>query len=363
MRGRLLLLWIAVTAVSRTNCQVSAPASVTGYAGEPLVLGCNITLAAGDAVQQVRWLTKTSQLLLAYQLGPQVQISHQSPDVQLTWSGHNASAITIRGVQLADEGCYLCVFDVFPSGSQEGRTCVSVTGKVSAEGSKISVEGKPQSLSCRHSLPERVVQVLWRKAPQQGSVTTVASYSKDGYKVEDGFVGRFDVSRSLGVSRLTVQSVRREDEACYICEFHSFPDGTKQGSVCLSVYVLPRPEVTTTTLSPGVTEANCSARSWPEAKITWDLRGQNKTLGPPRLSVVDGGNGTKVVTSTLVLKSEILGEVWCVVQHPGLDDDLSVPLLQPEAPDLVVPLAVSAALVILVGICVCLCKCCICTND
>lgn len=105
------------------------------------------------------------------------------------------------------------------------------------EGNKTVVSGKRATLSCWYKLPERVRQVLWRKTAEQGDTTTVASYAKQGQPiVEEPFKGRVSLSRSLGDTQLTIQQVRTEDEACYTCEFHTYPEGTRSATACLSVY-------------------------------------------------------------------------------------------------------------------------------
>lgn len=117
-----------------------------------------------------------------------------------------------------------------------GSVCF-VPGKVRLEGNKTAVSGKPATLSCWYNLPERVHQVLWRKTAEQGDTTTVASYAKRGHRsIAEQFVGRVSLSLTLGDTQLTFQAVRTEDEACYTCEFHTYPDGTKSATACLSVY-------------------------------------------------------------------------------------------------------------------------------
>ena len=104
-------------------------------------------------------------------------------------------------------------------------------------GNKTAISGKPITLSCWYSLPERVRQVLWRKTAEQGDTTTVASYNKLGHhNVEEHFRGRVSLSRTLDDTQMTIQSVATEDEACYICEFHTYPDGSRSATACLSVY-------------------------------------------------------------------------------------------------------------------------------
>ncbi|XP_068446759.1 poliovirus receptor homolog isoform X2 [Clinocottus analis] len=324
-----LLLWTLGMGVYRTQGQVMAPASLRAEVGRPLLLGCNVTTEAGESVRQVRWLNMHKKVLLAYQPGTPVRVSHQEPDVQLTASRNDASYITIKRVRPDDEGCYRCIFDVYPRGSLEGSTCISVPGEVRLEGNKTAVSGKPATLSCWYNHPERVQQVLWSKTAEQGDTTTVASFTKRGHqKTEEPYRGRVRLSPTLGDTQLTIQAVRTEDEACYTCEFHTYPDGTRRDTACLIVYVLPKPEVSHVTSSSGVTEANCTAQSRPAAEVMWDVGGDNRTLGPPVSSAYEQGDGTTVVTSTLLFQSALLGDLSlrCVVHHPGLEKPLTVSL-------------------------------------
>ncbi|XP_023276095.1 OX-2 membrane glycoprotein-like [Seriola lalandi dorsalis] len=363
-----LLLWTVGVAVLRTHGEVIAQSAIlTAEAGRPLMLGCNITMATGDTVRQVRWLNRHDKILLAYEQNVQVLVSNQHPSVQLTASSNDASYITITRVQPDDEGCYRCIFDVYPTGSQEGRTCISVTGKVRQVGNKTAISGQPATLSCWYSLPERVQQVLWRKTAEQGDTTTVASYSKKGHhNIEEPFRERVSLSRTLGETQMTIQSVATEDEACYTCEFHPYPDGSRSATSCLSVYVLPKPEVSHVTTSSGVTEANCTAQSRPAAEIMWNIGGDNRTLGPPISSAYDQGDGTTIVTSTLLFQSGLLSElsVKCIVHHQGLEKPMTVSLNKHVGPATVILLSVcGVAAVLLLCLCVCLCKCFICTED
>lgn len=49
--------------------------------------------------------------------------------VSFAHSELQASAISIHGVTLQDEGCYKCIFNTFPSGAVTGRMCLKVYGK------------------------------------------------------------------------------------------------------------------------------------------------------------------------------------------------------------------------------------------
>ncbi|XP_057682037.1 uncharacterized protein LOC130909490 isoform X2 [Corythoichthys intestinalis] len=298
-----LLLWLGRT--PSTRGKVISSTTVNGEAGQPLILSCNVSMAMGDSVHQVRWLDRHNKLLLAYQHRGTIHVSHKAPNVQLVSWQKGSSYINITRVQPEDEGCYRCVFDIFPTGSQEGSTCISVTTSVHQEGNKKAVRGKPTSLSCWYSLPERVLQVLWKKTAGQDGSITVASYSRSHYNV------------------VTIQ-----DEACYTCEFHTFPDGRKSATNCLSVYVLPDVKVTHVTSSSGVTEANCTSQSRPAAEITWSIGGNNQTLNTSLATLHSEDDGITTVTNTLLLPSGLLGKqsVQCIVHHQGLEEPLSVSL-------------------------------------
>lgn len=362
-----LLLLIVGTADSRTQGGVTAPAHLTAELGQPLLLSCNITTATGDTIRQVRWSNRLKKVLLAYEQSAPVRISIQEPNVQLHASHNGASYMTIKRVQVDDEGCYRCIFDVYPKGPQEGKTCVSVTGTAHMEGNKTAISGKPATLSCWYSIPERVHQVLWRKTAEQGDTAIMATYGKQGHmRITEQFVGRVSLSRNLGDTQLSIQAVTTEDEACYTCEFHAYPDGTKRATACLSVYVLPKPEVSYVTSPSGITEANCTAQSRPAAEIMWDAGGDNRTLGPAISSVYDQGDGTTIVTSTLLFQSGLLSDlsVKCTVHHQGLEKPLTVPLNTNVGPAMVILLSVcGVAAVLLLCLCVCLCKCFVCTDD
>ncbi|XP_061745647.1 OX-2 membrane glycoprotein-like isoform X1 [Nerophis ophidion] len=322
-----LLLWIGGT--SSTQGEVISPPTIHAEAGTPVLLGCNVTTTTGDSIQQVRWLDKDRKLLLAYEERTAVRISHQLPNVRLTASHGDSSYITIARVLPEDEGCFRCIFDVFPRGSQEGSACIRVTARVHLDGNKTAVSGKPAVLSCWYDLPERVQQVLWKKTSQQGHAVTLASYAKQGHSsIEEALRTRLSLSGSLGAPQLNFQPVSIEDEACYTCEFNTYPDGTRSNTACLYVYVLPEAMVTHATSSSGDTEANCTVRSRPASNITWRIGEDNQTLESPLVSLSHETDGTTTLTSTLHLQSGVFTKrsVQCIVHHQGLDLPLAVSL-------------------------------------
>ncbi|KAJ0062231.1 hypothetical protein NL108_002567 [Boleophthalmus pectinirostris] len=357
-----LLLCLLVLAVSRTSGVVTAPSALTITVGQPLNLSCSITLTPNNKVRQIRWLNKDKHTLLAYTPVSPPTVSVQDPSVHLILSHPEFSTIAIKEVKPEDEGCYVCIFDVYPGGRQQGKTCVSVTGTVEHKSNTTAIAGKPTNLSCSYTLPSRVLQVVWKKRGQKRTV--IASYSKQGhFSIAEMFLNRISLDKTLGDSQLSIQEVKLEDEACYTCEFHTYPDGTKSAMTCLTIYVLPTQEMNYVTLPSGDIKANCSVQSKPLAQIEWDFGGFNRTLGAPMYYSYNHSDGTTTETSTVLLKSEALSDVKCIIHHPGLEKPLVVSL--PNSMDsLIVLLAVCGVVVVLlICLCVCLCKCFFCNDD
>ncbi|GLD63385.1 OX-2 membrane glycoprotein-like protein, partial [Lates japonicus] len=261
--------------------EVIAPVSLTAEAGR-LMLGCNITTATGDLRGR--------------------RISHCDPSVQLSAHHNDAEYINITRVRADDLWAAIAASLMFTQRAHKKLVtsqrvtegvCFAyasqnalrqeVLGKCSWWGNKTATAGR-RSPSCSYSLPER--------AP--------------GAVEEDGRAGRHHHCGFL-------RQERRQQEG------HRLP---------LSVYVLPKPEVSHVTSSSGVTEANCTAQSRPAADITWNIDGENQTLGPPILSAYDQGDGTTVVTSTILFQPGLLSNlsVKCIVHHQGLEKPLMVSL-------------------------------------
>lgn len=96
-------------------------------------MGCNITMETGEVLKQVLWLDMTNTTLLHYQPGkPERATKVEGVELTAEVSGQDAHAsiITISKAGPANEGCYQCLFDVYPAGQQKGRTCVSLMGGV-----------------------------------------------------------------------------------------------------------------------------------------------------------------------------------------------------------------------------------------
>ncbi|XP_017570594.1 OX-2 membrane glycoprotein [Pygocentrus nattereri] len=354
-----ICLWLALILLPPLQAKVIAPAYLQATLGFPFILGCNVTINAKEVLKQVRWLNAQNETILHYQ--PQEPGSLTRHDgVELVTKQAHTSAIAIQKAKPGDEGCYTCVFDVYPTGQQQGKTCLFVVTRVESGGNKTAVGGKPTTLSCTYALPERVVQVLWRKTAEQGDTAIVASYFRYGrVEVDKPFQDRMKLSPSVGHSLLTVSSVRTEDEGCYTCDFHIYPQGSRSMTACLAVYVLPKPEVSSATIEPGVVQANCTAVSRPPAELIWNVENHNRTLGSSETSYYQQGDGTTMVVSTILLQAELLDEkqVTCTALHQGLETNISVHLNKTGNTHIVLLSVGCVVLVLLICFCVCLKKC------
>uniref|UniRef100_A0A3Q3E847 Zgc:113337 n=1 Tax=Labrus bergylta TaxID=56723 RepID=A0A3Q3E847_9LABR len=261
--------------------RVTAPEHLEAPVEKPFTLTCSVSRAQGESLRQVRWLDVQNQTLLSYQPGLKDSVSGQQ-HVELASSPKDTSAITIRRVGFRDEGCYTCIFDMHPSGAKQGTTCLTVTSQITAESNKTAVSGKKASLSCSYGLPEKVQQVTWRHTPAQGDPAEVASFAKrSDPMIEPPYQGRVWLSSSLSDSQLIIQPVSIQDEGCYTCMYSTHLNGLMSSTVCLATYVLPKPQVSYKTTTPGVIEANCTSVSRPPVEIVWNVERDNRTMGPP----------------------------------------------------------------------------------
>ncbi|XP_028847794.1 OX-2 membrane glycoprotein isoform X1 [Denticeps clupeoides] len=358
--ARCLQLFVSLLMASRSQGRVSAPAHVEAQVNLPFTLSCNLLKKQGDTVKQVRWMDVQNQTLISYVPGQTGSVSGQQ-HVELGQSPGHSSQIIIKRVSYRDEGCYTCIFDIHPSGTKEGTTCLTVTAPVVSEGNKTAVSGKLASLSCHYGLPEKVQEVLWRKVLGRGEVRTVASYAKNGEPtIEELYKDRVSLGHSLSESQLSIRPLRTEDEGCYACEFWMHPDSIKSAIVCLTVYVLPRPQVSYKTTSPGVIEANCTSASRPPAEIVWNVEGDNRTMGPPVSISQQLDDGTTLVSSTLIVQAGLLKDVSikCLVHHRGLESAIAVSMNTKIGTALTILISVTTvAFLLVMSLCICLWKC------
>ncbi|XP_053912863.1 OX-2 membrane glycoprotein isoform X2 [Cuculus canorus] len=118
-------------------------------------VGGNVTISCQSVMKedvlQVTWQKETD--------GPEDNIATYSKmngqKIAKGYVGHvsfahselQASAISLRGVTLQDEGCYKCIFNTFPLGAVTGRTCLNVyvISNPKVEAKLISSPDKPEN--------------------------------------------------------------------------------------------------------------------------------------------------------------------------------------------------------------------------
>lgn len=105
-----------------------APPRVEAALDKPFNLSCMLSRSRGEQVKQVRWLDMKNQTLISYVPGQPDSVSGQH-HVELSEGPKDYSKVLIKRVSSRDEGCYTCIFDVYPTGSKEGQTCITVTGE------------------------------------------------------------------------------------------------------------------------------------------------------------------------------------------------------------------------------------------
>ncbi|XP_030613249.1 OX-2 membrane glycoprotein [Archocentrus centrarchus] len=356
-----LQLCLILLMVGHLQGRVTAPQRLEAPVEKPFTLTCTILRERGEFLRQVRWLDVQNQTLLSYEPDNRDSVSGQQHVELASSSSKDTSAITIRRVGFRDEGCYTCIFELYPSGSRQGWTCLMVTSQVTVDSNKTAVSGKKASLSCSYGLPEKVQQVVWRYTSAQGESTDLASFAKQSNPmIKLPYQGRFWLTASLSDSQLTIQPVAIQDEGCYTCMYETHSDGQKSSTVCLSTYVLPKPQVSYKTTSPGVIEANCTSVSRPPAEIVWNVERDNRTMGPPVTKQLHKDDGTTLVVSTLTVQSGLLKDVSvkCLVHHKGLESPIAVSMNTKIGTALTILISVTTVAALLVlSLCFCLWKC------
>lgn len=143
-----------------------------------------------------------------------------------------------------------------------------------------------------------------------------------------------NISRHFWLAHLT----KRELNAFQgICAKYEHLYVSVRARTCITVFqcvailflflsVLPKPQVSYKTTSPGVIEANCTSVSRPPAEIVWNVERDNRTMGPPVTTHIPQGDGTTLVISTLTVQSGLLKDVSvkCLVHHKGLESPIGV---------------------------------------
>eukprot|EP00063_Salmo_salar_P031749 XP_014006584.1 PREDICTED: uncharacterized protein LOC106574974 isoform X2 [Salmo salar] len=264
------------------------------------------THADSTGVLQVTWqrLFKDDSVenLATYskRFGAQIIDPHRGK-VVFTEASLNSTSITVKNVTWSDEACYICSFNVYPSGSRRKQTCLTIQGlshQVRTQQVVTATLGEDAVLTCELMTPKDVRQVTWQKETT-GANENVATYSKRGPDVNLPFQGKVEFEdEGLQNCSIVIRGVSRGDESCYKCLFNTFPDGPISGRTCLQVNELNGPSLFITQTNNSHTTLSCSATGRPVPIVTWDNTEilENSTM----INVTHlNGTVTVIITSTL----------------------------------------------------------------
>ncbi|XP_043915420.1 nectin-4 isoform X2 [Protopterus annectens] len=171
----------------------------------------------------------------------------------------------------------------------------------------------------------QVVQVNWYLAPPGASREEIAViHDQHGLAVHDSYKDRVErYAKSVAENgAIVLKTVAVADEGQYVCRVTTFPSGTFENTVTLSVFMAPLmtlkhvPELTERLKSTAV--ASCVAEARPIPSISWET----ELEGTWDSKTVSLGN-VEVITSDFILwphRSMNGKELICVVTHPALSE-------------------------------------------
>ncbi|NXW06808.1 OX2G protein, partial [Fregetta grallaria] len=122
------LLLSSIWTVASGSVQVMHRKVQSVQAGGNVTFSCRSVTK--EDVLQVTWqkeMDGTEDNIATYSMmnGQKIAMGYIG-HVSFAHSELQASAISLRGVTLQDEGCYKCIFNTFPSGAVTGRMCLEV---------------------------------------------------------------------------------------------------------------------------------------------------------------------------------------------------------------------------------------------
>ncbi|XP_077340538.1 uncharacterized protein LOC143984095 [Lithobates pipiens] len=163
-----------------------------------------------------------------------ISIKGKTTDYIILWretvGGKNPEIVQTESMEL--HYCTEClqvalIFSLVVGGASRPQVLCTNTSR--------AVLGGDAILSCEFQSHLDVLQVTWQK--KKGKITqTMATYSeKFGSNIAAPFRGHVSVlSASSRNSSIKLSKLEKEDEACYLCLFNSYPDGAFKGEVSLN---------------------------------------------------------------------------------------------------------------------------------
>ncbi|XP_069376741.1 OX-2 membrane glycoprotein-like isoform X2 [Paralichthys olivaceus] len=154
----------------------------------------------------------------------------------------------------------------------------ALASEIYGYGNIIAEHGGEAHYSCSVANPTGVLQVTWQRIGKDGPIQNLATYTQRfGQQVKEPYRGKVNFTEaSLNSTSISLSNVSWQDESCYICTFHVYPDGSKRQQTCLSVQGIS--SVDTAYVSRNASEGDdvevefsCSATGKPAPTIEWDV--------------------------------------------------------------------------------------------
>ncbi|XP_068575633.1 uncharacterized protein [Cebidichthys violaceus] len=197
------------------------------------------------------------------------------------------------------------------------------TSQITGYGNKTADYGGEAHYSCAVANPTGVLQVTWQRLINEEVIENLATYSERfGQQVNDPDRVIF-TEASLGSTSITLRNVTWGDEACYICSFNVYPDGSKRKQTCLTVQGISK--VRTKVQRPSSDREDedvkvvfsCSATGKPAPTIHWDFPPGATSTKRPLTSTETNGDHTFTSSRnvTLQVPAGWTGHVDCLLNR------------------------------------------------
>ncbi|CAL8343176.1 unnamed protein product [Merluccius merluccius] len=166
---------------------------------------------------------------------------------------------------------------------------------------------------------EKVVQVTWHKVLTGGTKEQIiTAHFSEGHTEFGRYSGRvrFESSSPTDNSALLIPNTEESDEGSFICHITTFPSGTFERRIVLTVWILPISSLEPVVLAEGESyrvAASCRAVGRPAPRLSWDT----ELPGKPQDRATEAG-AVSSHYSLHPLRSMNAKRLDCLVSHPGL---------------------------------------------
>ncbi|XP_061092139.1 OX-2 membrane glycoprotein-like isoform X1 [Conger conger] len=194
-----ILFFLNCTITPGFSARVTASGATTAVFGQEAYLSCS--LSETDGVSQVTWQRRlkdnTVENLATFskRFGAKVMEPYVSR-INFTEASLNSTSITIKDVTFADEACYICSFNVYPTGSIRKQTCITVQGIF---GAKAHIDEASSDVVSCSGTGKPAPEVTWNSTADFTAVRTDQQVSNAD--------GTFTVNSTLRLSGYSGRSI------------------------------------------------------------------------------------------------------------------------------------------------------------